>query len=1224
MPHDEVEALRVLNSAGFFNTTGYWVHNGSYGPAGEIRAGFGAIYGNDAWEKHIRVLTCPEEATSTSLVTKKFMIEWNRFFGKNSENEDYFQRDDIAWTNMQRIFAWDHSADLWGAGRRVGRDPDYLYNFFHPSQDIFQGDNHPGINEPSLNTLLEQLKYTVYPNGTLITDIAELQRICREAQVKLFYYAPYLCNRAAITPNLFKDCIGYVESLGYTADNDWTYNWLYKPDDTKIKFCNPGPIGTLNPGVASSVCEWNILNRIYEGFMAVNPWTKDDVRWAASGYTMVEWVNASENARGFKVTFIIRPGITWHDGDPFTADDAMWSWNFLKNIKFARYSDFWQYYVRSEKINDLTVRCYFNNTGFWYLYDIASAVMMWRQSVWQPFWGNKAAAEAFRPWEVNYDTHTGSSGHGQLTCLVGTGPWVFVEYDNIAMVARLMANRPFTITGWTYTGRYWAYNFQRKDTNLDFIVDWKDIIACIEALGAIPGDPRWQDGMCDLNGDHVVDGKDLRVYGIELHDVAVTNVKPSATVVGQGCQVDINVTVRNQGISTETFNVTVYANTTVIGTPISVTLTGGASATITFTWDTTSSLGNYTIKAEANVVPEEYDTGDNTLIDGTILIEPVYHDVAVTDVRIPFDFAYVGENVTINVDAWNAGNVQETLNVTVYADMNPTTIGDEITVGNQTLSLPSKGSTTLTFDWNTTDVAPGNYTISGNVTCASQDADTSNNMYVDGKVEIALSVPCQDIDITSPAIVQLNPSIFNFNHTIGVLVASIGNMTIKSTGFEGDLRVAGVVNNTVHLFIGQPGTNRQIYYLPLDGSIEVPLWLGLEPGTYTGTYEVTLKVCGTYKSKITLNIIHIWVCQNGAYTVQGGTATFSWTLTGGSWAYLKAEPKLPHGWSFQVDPPVDTPFETPRLISLNITAAPDAGEEEIGIVTLSAFKNDTNTMFWQFTYFATVGNKPPIIEEVKPPIHTFDGKLLFSTVVKDLGAGIENVRLFLLINEEFCDVPMNWQQGDTFNSTLYTAKIPQVPNNSQIYYVIGATDWLGEQTFSDEYAAFVNYDISAKNVTPCKTVAGQGLSCNISAAFMNEGTVTEELLNVAFYANTTLIHVQTVPLLANGASTTVTFTWNTTGFTKGNYTITAYAVPVHGETGTTDNTCTGGVVLVTIPGDVDGSRKVDWRDIYTGMIIRFMAKIGDPGYVPNSDVTCDGTIDWKDIYQAIIHFNESW
>jgi len=122
----------------------------------------------------------------------------------------------------------------------------------------------------------------------------------------------------------------------------------------------------------------------------------------------------------------------------------------------------------------------------------------------------------------------------------------------------------------------------------------------------------------DNDGVWSITSKSLTVHELN-HDIAVTNVEPSKTVVCQGYSMKINVTVENQGDYNETFNVTVYANTTIVETK-EITLTSGNSTTITFNWNTTglTEYQNYTISAYAHPVPGEINTG-NTFIDGLIL-----------------------------------------------------------------------------------------------------------------------------------------------------------------------------------------------------------------------------------------------------------------------------------------------------------------------------------------------------------------------------------------------------------------------------------------------------------------------------------------------------------------------------------------------------------------------------------------------------------------------------
>jgi hypothetical protein len=112
----------------------------------------------------------------------------------------------------------------------------------------------------------------------------------------------------------------------------------------------------------------------------------------------------------------------------------------------------------------------------------------------------------------------------------------------------------------------------------------------------------------------------IRLEVLWIHDLAITSVKPSKTVVGRSYQCHINVTVLNMGGYSEIFNVTLYANSTVINLQ---TLTLGArmSSTLSMSWDTTAfSYGNYNVTATASVVKFETSTGNNVLKNTLVLV----------------------------------------------------------------------------------------------------------------------------------------------------------------------------------------------------------------------------------------------------------------------------------------------------------------------------------------------------------------------------------------------------------------------------------------------------------------------------------------------------------------------------------------------------------------------------------------------------------------------------
>jgi pimeloyl-ACP methyl ester carboxylesterase len=155
------------------------------------------------------------------------------------------------------------------------------------------------------------------------------------------------------------------------------------------------------------------------------------------------------------------------------------------------------------------------------------------------------------------------------------------------------------------------------------------------------------------------------------------------------------------------------------------------------------------------------------------------------------------------------------------------------------------------------------------------------------------------------------------------------------------------------------------------------------------------------------------------------------------------------------------------------------------------------------------------------------------------------------------------------------------------------------------------HNINLLTITVSKTVVGQTYEMSINVTIENEGDFLENF-NVTLYSNTTIIGKQPIGGMPNGTWTTITFTWNTTGFAKGNYTISAYAWPVLGETDTDDNRFTGGVVTVTVAGDLDGNFAVQLVDLVI-LAKAYGSKPGEPNWNPNADLDDNGIVGLTDL-----------
>ncbi|MEM3612415.1 MAG: M14 family zinc carboxypeptidase [Candidatus Bathyarchaeia archaeon] len=154
-------------------------------------------------------------------------------------------------------------------------------------------------------------------------------------------------------------------------------------------------------------------------------------------------------------------------------------------------------------------------------------------------------------------------------------------------------------------------------------------------------------------------------------------------------------------------------------------------------------------------------------------------------------------------------------------------------------------------------------------------------------------------------------------------------------------------------------------------------------------------------------------------------------------------------------------------------------------------------------------------------------------------------------------------------------------------------------------------NIAVTGVTVLKSIVGQGFAMNISVKIANYGEFMVTF-NVTAFANETSIGTKEVTLEGN-SSLSLTFTWNTTSYAKGNYTLWAYAWPVQGETDIEDNILAAPfMVSIVIPGDGNLNGRIEILDVVL-VTSRYGAKKGDTNYDPNVDWNSDGKIDILDV-----------
>jgi hypothetical protein len=163
-------------------------------------------------------------------------------------------------------------------------------------------------------------------------------------------------------------------------------------------------------------------------------------------------------------------------------------------------------------------------------------------------------------------------------------------------------------------------------------------------------------------------------------------------------------------------------------------------------------------------------------------------------------------------------------------------------------------------------------------------------------------------------------------------------------------------------------------------------------------------------------------------------------------------------------------------------------------------------------------------------------------------------------------------------------------------------------------------DVAVINVVPLKTVVGQNFTCGINVTFANQGGYTE-IFNSTLSANSMLVATGLNMVLANAASMTVAYSWNTRGVAYGNFTAWAYVPPVPGETNIDNNNSTGGWIIVTNPGDLNGDFNVTLTDLVI-LAQAYGSVPGDPNWNPNADIDSNGTVGLTDLVIMAQHYGQ--
>jgi peptide/nickel transport system substrate-binding protein len=262
-------------------------------------------------------------------------------------------------------------------------------------------------------------------------------------------------------------------------------------------------ITTTNTLLADNSPTLDVMGLVHESLWTVNVLDPEYVPALANSWELAE--------DGLTYTFHLNPDVTWHDGEPFTADDVIMSMEAQSSPDTgSSYTASFNDTVASyEKIDDHTVQVVATDV-FPQLLFFGSAYFPVMPA---HIWGDVPFAD--------WATDPGSTGEDPSR-VVGTGPFVFQEW-NLGETVRLTRNENY----WYHPPFIEEFVFQV----------WPDQSSSLEALRS--GEIDIVDGVPNADAEDIADAEntDLAVYPTYSFNFYAYNLDPEKTTLFQDVEV---------------------------------------------------------------------------------------------------------------------------------------------------------------------------------------------------------------------------------------------------------------------------------------------------------------------------------------------------------------------------------------------------------------------------------------------------------------------------------------------------------------------------------------------------------------------------------------------------------------------------------------------------------------------------------------------------------------
>jgi peptide/nickel transport system substrate-binding protein len=362
----------------------------------------------------IVVLSNTQAEDPIEFESTRLLVENMRQLGLEVEHRaiPWAQYSDIVW--FQRL---EEPEALGGSGwqmtawRMVARpermDPDeFVFNLFH-SSTAQDGYNFVGYNNPEYDELAEAQRGE--------TDPEARRELIYDAQEIIANDVPYVYIAHPSLPHLVRtdvwDEASIVDAQGIGVQNFWTWIGMTPSGDQPDIITNTADdLLAINPLYIAGDAPSRLTELIWDRVMRIGP---DGLAQPWAGES-VEWED------DVTVLVTLREGMTWHDGNPVTAEDVKFSFEAPNSGEAPMYAPFTRRITDIEIVDDLTLRFTLNEP--WVAFEVASLakVNIIPKHIWEPIIDDLLGQE-----DANAESLTGSDPETKI----GSGPFQYVDWQ---------------------------------------------------------------------------------------------------------------------------------------------------------------------------------------------------------------------------------------------------------------------------------------------------------------------------------------------------------------------------------------------------------------------------------------------------------------------------------------------------------------------------------------------------------------------------------------------------------------------------------------------------------------------------------------------------------------------------------------------------------------------------------------------------------------------------